>query len=80
LSWHPFRVRGIFGGTFGSGGVAPLDHRLQAGIPSGWDGADLCAYPAARKILNPGQPNQAYDIIARHLYRREAVTGWHVTA
>ena len=51
-----------------------------AGIPSGWDGADLCAYPAARKILNPGQPNQAYDIIARHLYRREAVTGWHVTA
>ena len=29
--------------------------------------ADLCAYPAARRMLNPDRPNPAYDCIAKHL-------------
>jgi hypothetical protein len=39
--------------------------------------ADLCAYPSARHILKPQQPNRAYEIIRRHLYRgTHGVRGW----
>jgi hypothetical protein len=58
--------------------VCPLTFRRKSDNIAGTQLADLCAHPAARKILKPDQPNQAHDIIARHLYRREAVTGWKV--
>lgn len=58
--------------------VCPLTFRRKSDNIAGTQLADLCAHPAARKILKPDQPNQAYDIIARHLYRRDAVTGWKV--
>jgi hypothetical protein len=41
--------------------------------------ADLCAYPSARHILNPQQPNRAYDIVSKHLYSgSQGVRGWKV--
>jgi hypothetical protein len=41
--------------------------------------ADLCAHPAARKILKPNQPNRAFDIVHKHLNRDgEKITGWKV--
>ena len=39
MSWHPFRVHENLG-TLDSGGIAALNHRLQAGIPSGWGGEE----------------------------------------
>ncbi len=44
-------MRGIWG-TLGSGGVAPLDHRLQAGIPSGWVGSGEIAHRSPAAIRN----------------------------
>lgn len=58
--------------------LCPLTFRRKSDNIAGTQLADLCAHPAARKILNPTQPNQAYEIIARHLYRRDAVSGWKV--
>lgn len=41
--------------------------------------ADLCAYPSARKILKPAQPNRAYDIVEKHIYKGAGrVRGWKV--
>lgn len=40
--------------------------------------ADLCAYPSARHILRPGQPNRAYEVIKSHLYMQGNVTGWKI--
>lgn len=36
--------------------------------------SDLCAHPSARHILKPDQPNQAFDVINKHIYRG----GWNV--
>lgn len=33
--------------------------------------ADLCAYPSARHILKPEQPNQAFDVVSKHIYTSE---------
>ncbi len=33
--------------------------------------ADLVARPIGRKIMDPGQPNRAYDIL-RHKFRRDS--------
>jgi len=40
--------------------------------------ADLAAYPCARFILNPGQPNQAYEIIKKKIYESGNIRGWKV--
>jgi len=37
--------------------------------------ADLCAHPSARHILKADQPNQAFEIVERHLYQEG---GWKV--
>lgn len=58
--------------------LCPLTFRRKSDNIAGTQLADLCAHPAARKILNPSQPNQACDIVARHVYRRDAVSGWKV--
>lgn len=40
--------------------------------------ADLIARPVGMKLLRPGQPNRAYDIIERKFYRngRGQINGW----
>jgi hypothetical protein len=58
--------------------LCPLTFRRKTDNIAGTQLADLCAHPSARKILNPGQSNQAYDIVVRHLYRRDTVSGWKV--
>lgn len=41
--------------------------------------ADLCAYPSSRHILKPDQPNRAFEIVRRHLYRSDGkMLGWKV--
>ncbi|NLD91207.1 MAG: DUF3800 domain-containing protein [Fibrobacter sp.] len=40
--------------------------------------ADLAAYPCARHILKPEQPNQAFDIINQKIYANGSVRGWKV--
>lgn len=40
--------------------------------------ADLCAYPSARHILRPEQPNRAFEVVARHIYDEGGVRGWKV--
>ncbi|MCF7864099.1 MAG: DUF3800 domain-containing protein [Kiritimatiellales bacterium] len=56
----------------------PLMFRRKSDNIAGMQLADLCAYPAARKVLKPDQPNQAYEVIAPQIYRRDAVSGWKV--
>lgn len=38
--------------------------------------ADLCAYPSARNILKPGQPNRAFDVVKGHIFSDGKVRGW----
>jgi hypothetical protein len=40
--------------------------------------ADLTAYPCARHILKPAQPNQAFEIINNKIYQSGNVRGWKV--
>lgn len=40
--------------------------------------ADLYAYPCARRILNPAQPNRPYDVVRTKVYSRGGVSGWKV--
>lgn len=58
--------------------TCPLAFRRKSDNIAGMQVADLCAHPAARKVLKPEQPNQAYDVIKPHLYQRAGVTGWKV--
>lgn len=37
--------------TLSSGGVAALNHRLQAGIPSGWDGGETVTHRSPQEIM-----------------------------
>jgi hypothetical protein len=58
----------------------PLEPRFvskAANVP-GLQLADLVARPIGRHILNPGQPNRAFDIIEKKLDRSSAgeVNGW----
>jgi hypothetical protein len=58
----------------------PITFRRKTDNIAGLQIADLCAHPAARRLLNPSQPNQAFDAVSSHLYDRGGVSGWHVTA
>ena len=44
-----------------------LFHSKQTNI-AGVQIADLCAYPAARKILNPGIQNVPFSVVEEHIY------------
>ena len=56
----------------------PLTFRRKSDNIAGMQIADLCAHPAARKLLNSAQPNHAFEVIDRHIYRRDGVSGWKV--
>ena len=56
-----------------------LTFRRKTDNIAGMQVADLCAHPAARKVLKPDQPNQAYEVIAQHIYHRDGVSGWKVS-
>ena len=56
----------------------PLAFRRKSDNIAGMQIADLCAHPAARKLLQPAQPHQAFDVIDKHIYRRDGVSGWKV--
>ena len=38
--------------------------------------ADLCAYPCARHILNPGKQNPPYEVTRKKLYQNGGTSGW----
>ena len=40
--------------------------------------ADLCAYPSARHILKPEQPNRAFEVVKEHIYDGGNVKGWKI--
>jgi hypothetical protein len=54
----------------------PISFRRKQDNIAGIQIADLCAHPSARHVLNPAQPNQAFDCVEPHLYRSGNVTGW----
>jgi hypothetical protein len=54
----------------------PLTFRRKTDNIAGMQIADLCAHPAARKLLNPDQLHQAFTVVEPHLYRRGGVNGW----
>lgn len=57
----------------------PLQFQDKRKNIAGLQLADLCAHPSARHILRPKQPNQAFDVISRHIYRGGGnVRGWKV--
>ncbi|ADH84738.1 DUF3800 domain-containing protein [Desulfurivibrio alkaliphilus] len=59
--------------------VFPLRFHNKRKNIAGIQLADLCAHPAARHILKPEQPNQAFAIVRNHLYGGNGkVNGWKV--
>ena len=40
--------------------------------------ADLVAYPCARHILKPNQPNHAFEIINQKIYECGSIRGWKI--
>jgi hypothetical protein len=58
--------------------TCPQTFRRKADNIAGMQVADLCAHPAARHVLKPDQPNQAYEVIKPHIYQRAGVSGWKV--
>lgn len=56
----------------------PIAFRRKTDNIAGLQIADLCAHPAARKVLKPEQPNQAWDRVKDRIYHRGSVTGWKV--
>jgi len=40
--------------------------------------AVLCAYPSARHILKPEQPNRAFEVVKEHIYDGGNVKGWKI--
>lgn len=56
----------------------PLTFRRKSDNIAGMQIADLCAHPSARKLLHPAQPHHAFEVIEKHLYHRDGVTGWKV--
>lgn len=40
--------------------------------------ADLAGYPCARHILKPAQPNQAFEIVRKKIYKSGNVRGWKI--
>lgn len=56
----------------------PLVFRNKFDNIAGVQLADLCAHPCARHILNPAQPNRAYDIVKEKVYFNRGVSGWKI--
>jgi len=56
----------------------PLVFRRKPDNIAGVQLADLCAYPCARHVLDPGHANPPYDIVYKHVYERGGVNGWKV--
>jgi hypothetical protein len=52
----------------------PLQFQDKRKNIAGIQMADLCAHPSARHILRPDQPNQAYDVVSKHIYKG----GWNI--
>ena len=56
----------------------PIIFRKKTDNIAGLQIADLCAYPAARRVLNPGKANQAWEAVVGRIYQRGGVTGWKI--
>ncbi|MCX6875455.1 MAG: DUF3800 domain-containing protein [Verrucomicrobia bacterium] len=56
----------------------PISFRRKTDNIAGLQIADLCAHPAARRVLNPAQPNQAWDLVCDRVYKRGGITGWKI--
>jgi len=56
----------------------PITFRRRTDNIAGLQIADLCAHPAARQVLKPEQPNQAWDVVKDRIYPRNQVIGWKV--
>jgi hypothetical protein len=55
----------------------PLEFHDKRKNIAGIQLADLCAHPAARKILAPEQPNRAFEAIQGHIFRKGGrESGW----
>lgn len=52
----------------------PITFRRKDDNIAGIQIADLCAYPAARKFLNPDKENRAFDLIRPHIYKHEEIS------
>lgn len=55
----------------------PITFRRKTDNIAGLQIADLCAHPAARRVLT-GQPNQAWDMVCDRIYKRGSVSGWKI--
>lgn len=55
--------------------TCPISFRRKQDNIAGVQLADLCAYPAARKILKPDAENRAYDVIGPKFYHSGNVCG-----
>ena len=51
----------------------PLTFRRKNDNIAGIQIADLCAYPAARRFLNPDKENRAFDVIRPHIYKHQVL-------
>lgn len=58
--------------------TCPIAFRRKTDNIAGLQIADLCAHPAARRVLKPGQPNQAWDAVVDRIYQPEGVKGWKI--
>jgi hypothetical protein len=56
----------------------PITFRRKTDNIAGLQIADLCAHPAARQVLKPEQPNQAWEVVKDRIYQRSHVKGWKV--
>lgn len=58
--------------------TCPITFRRKTDNIAGLQIADLCAHPAARRVLKPEQPNQAWEIVVNRIYQCGGVTGWKI--
>ena len=56
----------------------PIEFRDKRTNIAGVQLADMCAHPSARHILNPSQPNHAYEIVEKHVCQEGTRSGWKV--
>lgn len=49
--------------------ICPLSFRKKQDNIAGIQLADLCAYPIARYVLGPDQPNRAYKVVRDHFFK-----------
>jgi hypothetical protein len=57
----------------------PITFRRKRDNVAGMQLADLCAYPAARKILDPNKINPAFEIISSKLYNNGNIAGLKIS-